>query len=609
MEPNLDELPPSTEYLQLFFNEATDCHPEQEIEEEHPVLDEVEQARDFLLKAGLSDLSKIFQEGKEIPEAVVNDSVREKYLTEKQAQTVRSRVRTLNKTLGNRKPRRKQRQDIRDIAWNVETSSTGSRSRSATPDSLDSVGALNEELTSDEDQQLPHLSLDAAQAGKGKLKWTSSEPLQNKVFQRQARDNVAHLDSNNVVLKGYYPLEENRIVKPRRERSGSDPTPDILLKQIHNDSEGYLSSSPNLIASSSPPNALPHAEALSFDEIIKAKQDEQNWNIDICDDVVCIDSINDCEYQHLKPLLWVEVTSIFDHYKIFTLKRKTNKSKRGNVFNVNLSTLVMRDMPNPSENTMVPQVYQSVINQLTSRCLREDGLMRIAGQKQKLEMLCKDIEDHFYSNRSHVDHVLSEASAHCLVGVFKKLLRDLPDSILTMELFDMFYKTSLITSMEDQIRALNLLVLLLPIEHRNTFRYLIEFFLQIVANEQYNRMNLQNIAMIVAPSFFLPRILSPGRLSRVPDKLSKEQLLQQLHTAATCCSIMEVILKTGEKLWMIPNELVVQAREAQRKAQTRKKLGIKEQKHHPAKKKLQRSNTQYEPGAMLSPKITRDFVY
>lgn len=80
----------------------------------------MEQARDFLLKAGLSDLSNIYQEGKEITEAVVNDSVREKYLTEKQAQTVRSRVLTLNKTLGNRKPRRKQRQDVRDVAWNVE---------------------------------------------------------------------------------------------------------------------------------------------------------------------------------------------------------------------------------------------------------------------------------------------------------------------------------------------------------------------------------------------------------------------------------------------------------------------------------------------------------
>lgn len=80
----------------------------------------MEQARDFLLKAGLADLSNIFQEGNEITDAIVNDSVRKRYLNEKQAQTVRARVRTLNKTLANRKPRRKQRQDIRDIAWNVE---------------------------------------------------------------------------------------------------------------------------------------------------------------------------------------------------------------------------------------------------------------------------------------------------------------------------------------------------------------------------------------------------------------------------------------------------------------------------------------------------------
>lgn len=81
---------------------------------------EVENATDFLHKAGLSNLSKLFQEGKEITEALVNDSVRQRHLTEKQAQTVRSRVVTLNKTLRSRQPRKKQRQDVRDVAWNVE---------------------------------------------------------------------------------------------------------------------------------------------------------------------------------------------------------------------------------------------------------------------------------------------------------------------------------------------------------------------------------------------------------------------------------------------------------------------------------------------------------
>lgn len=68
----------------------------------------------------MADLSKTYHEGQEITDSMVNDSVRQRNLTEKQAQTVRSRVRTLNKTLRSRQPRRKQRQDIRDVAWNAE---------------------------------------------------------------------------------------------------------------------------------------------------------------------------------------------------------------------------------------------------------------------------------------------------------------------------------------------------------------------------------------------------------------------------------------------------------------------------------------------------------
>lgn len=81
---------------------------------------EAEQATDFLHKVGLSDLSKLYSEGKEITDNLVNDSVRQKYLTERQAETVRSRIRTLNKTLHSRQPRRKHRQDVRDVAWKAE---------------------------------------------------------------------------------------------------------------------------------------------------------------------------------------------------------------------------------------------------------------------------------------------------------------------------------------------------------------------------------------------------------------------------------------------------------------------------------------------------------
>lgn len=84
---------------------------------------EAEEATEFLHNAGLSDLSNLYRQGQEITERVLSDSVRQRNLTEKQAQTVLSRVRTLNKTLCSRQPRRKHRQDVRDVTWNIEVSS------------------------------------------------------------------------------------------------------------------------------------------------------------------------------------------------------------------------------------------------------------------------------------------------------------------------------------------------------------------------------------------------------------------------------------------------------------------------------------------------------
>lgn len=70
---------------------------------------------------------------------------------------------------------------------------------------------------------------------KTKIKWTSSEPLQNKKFYRNDKGDVAHLGSENVILKGYQPLNEySTLPRPQRERSGSDPTSEVHLQPLQN---------------------------------------------------------------------------------------------------------------------------------------------------------------------------------------------------------------------------------------------------------------------------------------------------------------------------------------------------------------------------------------
>ncbi|CAH1103096.1 unnamed protein product [Psylliodes chrysocephalus] len=628
----------SEEALKYYLDEVKDSQNDiNNIEEDIHIPNEAEQATDFLQNAGLTDLSNLYQEGKEITENVIKDSVRQRNLTEKQAQTIRSRVRTLNKTLRSRQPRRKQRQDIRDVSWNVETSSTGTRSRSATPDSLDSLDVLNDELTSDEDQQLNSLnpfSLDSQQPGvKTKIKWTNSEPWQHRKY-RGDRGDVAHSGSENVILKGYQVLTENgTLPRSTRERSGSDPTTEIHLQPLKNRHSAeisrnkltnlhtQLSRSHTSISSKNNTSSKIYitntetneSEAVSFEGLLKENEIEDKTSISqkFENEGVCIDQLTDSEYQYLKPLLYMELVAIFDQYKIVKsyLKRKASKNKGGNVFGVNLSTLVMRDMPRPTDNSMIPEIFQTVIKELNVRCIQEDGILRIAGQKQKLETLYNEIETKFYNNRKDVESLLNQATVHELTGILKKLLRDLPDPVFTMELFEMFYKTSLITNTEDKVKALNLLVLMLPIEHRNTYRLLLEFFLNVVNNEKHNRMNLHNVAMITAPSLFPPRLLLPKDNNKLILKhLSKEDLTKQIKDAAVCCCIVETMLKAGDKLWSVPDYLAEQAREAQKSAQIRRDLSKdKDKRIRSGKTKLARSSTQYESGNKNLPRIKRDF--
>ncbi|KAJ8945595.1 hypothetical protein NQ314_009118 [Rhamnusium bicolor] len=629
----------SEEALRYYLDEVKDTQNDINIEEEVHIPNEAEQATEFLHKAGLSDLTKLYQQGREITENVVNDSVRQRNLTEKQAQTIRSRVRTLNKTLRSRQPRRKQRQDIRDVSWNVETSSTGTRSRSATPDSLDSGEVLNDDLTSDEDQQLTSLPpfSDHGQIGfKTKIKWTTSEPLQNKKFNRTDKADVAHLGSENVILKGYQALTENGTLPrpPQRERSGSDPTTEVHLQPLksHNTTKttnlhNQLSRSHNNITINTNNNCSKiyihsndtnEIDAVSFEGLLKKNDSNQLNSVNIekwdSEEGISIDELSDSEYQYLKPLLYVELVAIFDQYKISYLKRKaSSKNKGGNVFGVNLSTLVMRDMPRPTDNSMVPEIFQSILNQLNTRCITEDGILRIAGQKQKLEILCNEIETKFFNSRRDIENLLTQATVHELTAI--------PHT-------------------EDKVKALNLLVLMLPIEHRNTYRLLLEFFLNITSHEKQNRMNLHNVAMITAPSFFPPRLLLPKDNDKlIMKQLTKEELAKRINGAAVCCCIMETMLMAGKKLWTVPNYLAHQAREAQKRAQVRKDLSKDKDKRivryiietilcgfggvgsranvrfnisssfsiRSGKTKLVRSSTQYEPGAMNAPRLKRDF--
>jgi len=103
----------------------------------------------------------------------------------------------------------------------------------------------------------------------------------------------------------------------------------------------------------------------------------------------------------------------------------------------------------------------------------------------------------------------------------------------------------------DLVYSLNLLVLLLPVEHRCTLEALLNFLKLIIENQTSNKMSIHNVAMIVAPSLFPPRYIYPR---------DRADLTAQVNMAAVCCQMTEALLNNIDKLWYVPTELINQLR-------------------------------------------------
>lgn len=117
-------------------------------------------------------------------------------------------------------------------------------------------------------------------------------------------------------------------------------------------------------------------------------------------------------------------------------------SADGTIFGVSLSTLVDRDETIiANRRIQVPVIVQKVLGQLEKRGLGEQGLLRMAAPKAKVDRLCDAVEKFFYTKHDEVDRLLEKCSVHDLVALLKRLLRDLPGLLLTHELVNLFYQS------------------------------------------------------------------------------------------------------------------------------------------------------------------------
>ncbi|KAG2456551.1 RHG06 protein, partial [Polypterus senegalus] len=157
-----------------------------------------------------------------------------------------------------------------------------------------------------------------------------------------------------------------------------------------------------------------------------------------------------------------------------------------------------------------------------------------------------------------VDVVLDEEhSVHDVAALLKEFLRDIPDPLLTRELYTAFINTLLLES-EDQTSALQLLIYLLPPCNCDTLHRLLAF-LSTVAGHAEDTMDKegQEVTGNKMTSLNLATIFGPNLLhkQKSTDKEFSVQSTARAEESAAIITVVQRMIETYETLFMVPPDL------------------------------------------------------
>ncbi|GAB1606642.1 rho GTPase-activating protein 18-like [Argonauta hians] len=278
------------------------------------------------------------------------------------------------------------------------------------------------------------------------------------------------------------------------------------------------------------------------------------------------------DLSRLQCLAVIELSMLFDRHNIQDCPRKSKKSTRDHgVFGVALQTQLENDQK-IYPNIGVPLFFHKLLDFLSEYGVHVEGILRVPGATSRIKILRNDLEEQFYLGRFDWKNMMpNDASA-----LLKQFLRDLPDPLLTNKYRESFVNVQFLPTIRDRLKALNLLMMVLPDAHRNSLMLLLRFLKKVLYYQNENKMSLSNLAMIMAPNLFLSS--SSKKLKNFKDwEIS----------IAVPANIIKLMVNYIDILWTVPPSMIQQLRHRYQIEFTRKIKKLKMPgKKEPTKKSL-----------------------
>nr|XP_031319091.1 SH3 domain-binding protein 1 isoform X1 [Camelus dromedarius] len=162
------------------------------------------------------------------------------------------------------------------------------------------------------------------------------------------------------------------------------------------------------------------------------------------------------------------------------------------VYGVSLGTHLQelgRDIALPIEACVV---------MLLSEGMKEEGLFRLAAGASVLKRLKQTMA---LDPRSLQEFC---SDPHAVAGALKSYLRELPEPLMTFDLYDDWMRAASLKEPGARLEALQEVCSRLPRENFSNLRYLMKFLARLAEEQEVNRMTPSNIAIVLGPNLLWP---------------------------------------------------------------------------------------------------------
>ncbi|XP_057243970.1 SH3 domain-binding protein 1 isoform X4 [Malurus melanocephalus] len=248
------------------------------------------------------------------------------------------------------------------------------------------------------------------------------------------------------------------------------------------------------------------SSAASKLEVLKEEEEEVKRKVEQCKDEYMADLYHFSTKEDIYASYFIQLLEIQAHYHRQSLEsldsalaelreshRQTESSFTTDTpvagyYGVSLET----HLKNLGREIALP--IEACVMMLLASGMKEEGLFRLAAGASVL----KKLKSSLASGSNALEEFYSDP--HAVAGALKSYLRELPQPLMTFELYNKWVEVASLKDVDSRIQSLQDTCSCLPQDSYNNLRYLIKFLAKLAEHQEVNKMTPSNIAIVLGPN-------------------------------------------------------------------------------------------------------------